>query len=243
MTKSVRRRDAMRAWDRHRLANRAATLAMLAALLAMIGTVAVATAFEHSRSAAVRAASTAPLAAAAGATLWARSARAQLRRMESEESSEGDLASSVSARDADGASAVEDERKASADLLAIDEVVRNFHRARSSTEARSPPDGVAKLLARDARLDLRDGGGRQYAERSRTVHVIGDFAVVISTYEVERAEGHARGVVFIQLRLAPEGWRVHDVVARSVDRAMTEHLADPRPLRMRDRRPSLQLRS
>ena len=125
-------------------------------------------------------------------------------------------------------SVLEEERKASVDLLAIDRIVRAFHRARSGESGVLPTDAVASLLAKYARLDLPDGGGRHYAERSRTVHVIGDFAIVVSAYEVERPVGNARGVLFLQLRLTPDGWRVHDAVARSVERAVTERMVDPR---------------
>lgn len=70
--------SSIQTWHRQRLANRAAMLGGLAALLSTMGVVALAAAFTYASSAGVLAVAAVPLAAAAGAMLRMRSVRAEL---------------------------------------------------------------------------------------------------------------------------------------------------------------------
>lgn len=167
---------------------------------------------------------------------------------------------SASTRDPGSPLDVAEERAASRDLLAIDSVVRRFY-SRSSPS--NGADGWERFLAlfcegarigtvkpepsssaglagvpvdRFVEVERADPAPSRFAERSRTVHVLGDFAVVISAFEVERGAGGStgRGVNVLQLRLSPDrGWLIQSVVATSAERTITEKSAVPRPLARR----------
>lgn len=156
---------------------------------------------------------------------------------------------------------VAEERAASRDLLAIDSLVRRYYALASGVGAPdqwSPlralfhpgarvgtgaPDPDAETGVDDVPVDrfiqlaLAIAAPSRYAERSRTVHVLGDVAVVISAFEVERGAQSrpGSGVNVFQLRLSPEGWLIQSLLVRPVERAITEKSADPRPLASRQR--------
>jgi hypothetical protein len=156
---------------------------------------------------------------------------------------------------------VAEERAASRDLLAIDSVIRRYYALASGVAAKDPWDELRSLFHPGARvgtgaadpaadtgvddvpvdrfiqLALAIASPSRYAERSRTVHVLGDVAVVISAFEVERGAQSrpSSGVNVFQLRLSPEGWRIQSLLVRPVERAITEKSADPRPLASRPR--------
>ncbi|HET7753659.1 MAG TPA: hypothetical protein VFK85_07095 [Anaeromyxobacteraceae bacterium] len=162
--------------------------------------------------------------------------------------------------DPDRALDIAEERAASRDLLAIDSVVRRFYSLASGSEGAREWDQFRALFHDSARVgtgtpdptsttgmddvpidrlverERATGSRPRAAERSRTVHVLGDLAVVISAFEVERGApaGAGRGVNVMQLRLwRDRGWLIQSVVARPVERAITEKSADPRPLASR----------
>ena len=152
-----------------------------------------------------------------------------------------------------------EERAASRDLLAIDGLVRRFYAHAPATADVAGWQRFRELFHPGARIGTGQpdpasvtgmddvpvesfietaraaGSTRRQAERSRTVHVLGDLAVVVSAFEVERTDGAlGRGVHIMQLRRAPEsGWLIQAVVARPGERAITEKSADPRPLSAR----------
>lgn len=189
-----------------------------------------------------RHAGAAVLSAAARTLDWARRVQARFRAAPPAPS----ILSQPPSSPDDVAAALAEERKASADLLAIDGIVRRFHALRSDRGHGRVRDLLGPVLAPGARLDLGATAApdarqpcaaapdRARVERSRTVHVIGDFAVVISTFERPASDGPRPGVAFVQLRRSAHGWQVHDVVERPVARAVSESLANPRrPARRR----------
>jgi hypothetical protein len=147
-----------------------------------------------------------------------------------------------------------EERAASRDLLAIDSLLRRYYAllsagapaggwaelqalfhpgARVGTGEPKPgeTDGVDEApveqfveaeRAREARPRLR--------ERSRTVHVLGTVAVVISAFDADGGRDSAAGGVNVfQLRRSPDdAWRIQSVLLTAVARAITEKSADPR---------------
>lgn len=157
---------------------------------------------------------------------------------------------------------VAEERAASRDLLAIDALVRRFYALSSGARGAAEWERFRALFHPGARLgsgradpasptglddvpleqfveaSRESGIAPRYAERSRTVHVLGDLAVVVSTFEVQEGAQLRRGVHLFLLRLAPGGaWLVQSVIARPEERAVTEKSADPRPLASRPREP------
>jgi hypothetical protein len=197
---------------------------------------------------------TSPLGAVAGAL--SAIARTALRRGRPEASPAREPRSPAEAsRDPGRPLDLAEERAASRDLLAIDSAIRRYYalvsagdwdRFRSlfqpgatvGTGAPDPATGSGRDDVPVERfIDLaRTWGSSRFGERSRTVHVLGDVAVVISAFEVVRGDTPTpgRGVNVFQLRLAPQGgWLIQSVLARSVERAITEKSADPRPLASR----------
>lgn len=82
--------SSVQTWHRQRLANRAAMLGVLAALLSTMGVVALAAAFTYASSAPVLAVAAIPLAAAAGAMLRVRSIRGELLLTTQPDEADGD---------------------------------------------------------------------------------------------------------------------------------------------------------
>jgi len=148
-----------------------------------------------------------------------------------------------------------EERAASRDLLAIDAVIRRYYALGSAgdwerfralfhagaTVGTGGPDPATGSGRDDVPVErfidsARTWRSSRFGERSRTVHVLGDLAVVISAFEVVHGDAPApgRGVNVFQLRIAPQGgWLIQSVLTRSVERAITEKSADPRPLASR----------
>ncbi len=151
------------------------------------------------------------------------------------------------------------ERAASRDLLDVDKLVRALYAALSGSAPAAarealcagpgerarlrgcgcpwwPPDGRGEVGLRRL-LDALGAAGSplRFGERSRTVHVLSDLAVVVSTFEVERRAPPAawRGAFLLELWRGEGGWRLEAIASQEVAAAVTEKTADPRPLAAR----------
>ncbi|BDG04800.1 hypothetical protein [Anaeromyxobacter oryzae] len=225
-----------------RVANRAAIAALAAIGLGMAGVVASAAGFRASDSAVVHALVTAPfpLAVVAAAVAYRarrelaalRRARAQGERRADEDPSRDPLAARVSP----------------ADLLAIERLLRIFYAAPSGPPGEQRWDELEALFARGALLDCGGAGegdavpagefvaaGRRSArdlrvtELERTVHVVDDVAVAMSTYEAVHASRASRGVNCLRMRRVEGGWRIEHVLCRAEDAFVTIRRALARP--------------
>jgi hypothetical protein len=238
----------------HRIAaltHLATGLAMAAVLCGIVGAATLGTAVRAESSASLRAAAATPLALAVGASAWAYRTRVRIRALREADSRGGPREVSVRPLAEELAS----ERAASRDLLALDRILRAYYRLPAGDGDATVAAGPAALFTRDALLELRDvdprfhtginecsatellGGVRRTAatptcvERSRTVHVVGDVAVAISSFESSSGAAGTRGVNVILLRRSGDGWLVQSVVAQPVDGVISERSAAPPPRR------------
>lgn len=143
---------------------------------------------------------------------------------------------------------VEVERGATRDLLVLDRFVRALHAEFSGGRVdggipeiaegaqfdvagcRWCPPSIAARRAKDIGAAPPGGADVRLRERARTVHVVADVAWVISTCDVVRGTEGWTVVHCMQLRRSSTGWALHALVSRDDAYAISEKLADPRPL-------------
>ncbi len=173
---------------------------------------------------------------------------------EPREEREGSPRGTADARDA--SSSLEAERAASRDLLDIDGFIRALYAALATAGGAS--EVLRPMLAAGVRFDAtgcgwwpRDLAGARrgddalaaactavplrFLERSRTVHVISDVAVIISTCDVDASSVASVAVNAIQLERCPSGWLLREFLSREGILPVSERTADPRPLSARKR--------
>ncbi|GEJ58410.1 hypothetical protein [Anaeromyxobacter diazotrophicus] len=146
---------------------------------------------------------------------------------------------------------IELERSATQELLALDRFVRAVYAELSGAGAGG---GTPSSLLTEARLDLTGcrwrppgvaapgagaGGAERRAaparltERARTVHLVADVAVVISTSDAVDGVDTWTVVHCMQLRRSSAGWALHELVSRDETYVFSEKVTDPRPLAAR----------
>lgn len=140
---------------------------------------------------------------------------------------------------------IEFERGASRELLAVDRFVRALYAglcgdgrtvAGLLTDGarfdlggcRWCPPGVASSRTVESGADVPRAPAARLVERVRTVHVVADVALVVSTCDAVRGAEAWVVVNCMQLRRSSTGWLLHEMVSREDTYAASERTADPR---------------